>query len=371
MSRLLPTTTFAHPPDAAKQQEFSMKRFFANLFAGSKNTTSPLRKVFRPSIEGLETRCCPAVVLEGTGLVITGTAKNDVVEIIEDHSYHNAGLLQVIDNGKTYVFKSAQVEKIMVDLGDGSNSFTYRLGGNSDFTRARQIGYTGGDGFDTVAFYLANNGWSLPAAINAPLAIAVNTKGGVDAMEFRLGTVNSEVDVRVQLGDARDRFMGILEGDINGASQVQLSVDGGRSDDEITVWATHDVDIAPDALLDIAMNGSGGSDRLEFAYRGELDGRLNVMLDGGANNDIVISLITLDHGSKGALNARLYGGAGNDTMALQIRDRSEAEPEVQGLLDGGAGDRDIWYAPKKGFVQVENAEVYEPYLPGWFWVDWQ
>src|SRR5689334_12287404 len=97
---------------------------------------------FRPLLESLESRWCPAVMFRGD-LTITGGGQTDQVKIIQDDAHDQ---LRVEHNGRVDVFTSSAIRTIHIDLGGGNDQLQYVLA--SDATAAKLIDVRLGAGND-------------------------------------------------------------------------------------------------------------------------------------------------------------------------------------------------------------------------------
>jgi hypothetical protein len=74
---------------------------------------------------------------------------------------------------------------------------------------------------------------------------------------------------------------------------------------------------------------------MSFFYRGELDGTLEVDMDGGRGEDVLTALIGLDAGSSGRVDSsQLNGGSGDDRLTFEVSDFSLAT--INAAMDGGS-----------------------------------
>src|SRR5262249_61623841 len=90
--------------------------------------------------------------------------------------------------------------------------------------------------------------------------------------------------------------------------------------------------------------GGGGRDRVDFNYRGEIDGALSVLLDGGPGDDglsafFTRAVVVAEPGSGGAVvPSAVLGGPGRDAALFLVSKLNPADPlAVAATLDGGPG----------------------------------
>lgn len=145
-------------------------------------------------------------------------------------------------------------------------------------------------------------------------------------------------EIVVDTGANNDSVTYNLNGDLGlGATRI-VRVNLGAGNDWLRVTANADVDIGAGALLRLKLDGGDGTDFMYLFYRGELDGRLELVADGGAANDRVYADLRLDCGSTGSLDARVLGGLGDDYLDLLVREQCPLDPTaIDALISGGLG----------------------------------
>jgi hypothetical protein len=340
----------------------------------------------RLRLEALEERSCPScsvgtvrgtVADPGARLVIVGDSLPNTVTVREHCSTHT---VEVVADGTPYSFPD-DFAKIEVDLGAGNDTFRYEVVGGGDLVSGRDVTVHLGSGVSNAAqFYLDSNGLG-PMSILAPVHINVygdSSQGYTgttrDIVEVRLGRVqNADVSVKACLFGGDDQFGATLKGDLVGTAHVTLDAEGGAEKDKLTVDAATDVDVGPDARLDVLLHGgyrnywhqdfeSTDQDNLSVDYHGELDGTLRLDLDGGAAGDGVSAEVALDLGSTGFLDATLKGSSGDDSMAFWLQDHSGAVTYLSAEMDGGSGvDTWMWWTSagvqKQHFEKMSSLQV--------------
>jgi len=302
-------------------------------------------KSFRPGFESLETRMVPAFI-SGNALVIEGGNGADQVLVIEDHQ---ANQIQVIQNGQVQNFSSAGILNINANLGKGNNSFSYRLGGGSDFTDAKNINVVLGPavvfmpGKNQATFDLANDGAGGLADVRANLNISVLGSSGADSVQATFNMVeDANVRLTTQLRHGDDTVTANIMGDLEDSDVTfdlqeanDLAFQGFKfkgGNDSMTVLADADVDLDAGSNLNVLMNGMARNDMLTFRYDGELDGTLFLRMDGGAGRDSAQAMITLDNFSDGSLDAIVRGGANGDIVQLLLTDNSNGDVDILNAL---------------------------------------
>jgi hypothetical protein len=322
-------------------------------------TRSTKKHSFKPAMEVLETRWCPATTISPiqNGVVtITGDESNNEVLIVQNDAQNQ---LNITAGGVTAHFVSDQVSGLTIDLRGGDDRLTYRMGTGSDFTSAKNIQVDLGSGKDMAWFDFADNGVSTMTTIRARLDINVLGQAGNDEVDAFFGALANSARVKLtgNMGLNDDTFNAELKGDIGSYSTLSIDMEdtgdylvpfgvvghafnvipGGN--DTFQVKADADVDIAKCGELDVTLKGFDGQDTMMFNYHGKMNGVLNVDLEGGNGQDQVSADLTLDLRSTGTINAQVLGGAGDDSaVALGIHDNSGGFVTLaQALLDGGDG----------------------------------
>src|SRR5262245_39758516 len=109
-------------------------------------------------IETLEGRDCPSttVLFDNAAhpLTITGHNKANVDKVVHND---NANEVHVLHDGQDEVFSSSAIDKIVVDLKGGNDSFTQTLQEGTNFFRGKSLDVNTGAGRDKVLIDLAGN----------------------------------------------------------------------------------------------------------------------------------------------------------------------------------------------------------------------
>ena len=211
------------------------------------------------------------------------------------------------------------------------------------------IGDYGTSGANNVVVNMNGGEWQ---AFSHITEILVRTDSGNDTIRYRLhGDLRAVRIVDVEMGAGEDHFtmnFGSLYttgvgGDLLDGSNLNLRVRGGPGMDEIRVNADRDVDIRAAARFYATLGGDDGMDVIDFLYRGELDGTLELVASGDAHNDTVRAWLVLDGGSMGTVGnplrpARVRGGTEDDTLTFMVQNNGRAIVWAQIMGDGGADD---------------------------------
>jgi hypothetical protein len=198
-------------------------------------------------------------------------------------------------------------------------------------------------------------GSSATTRINTTIRdIDVNMGAGNDRVGYHLdGDLASGVSrsVSVDLGSGNDDFETVFIRDLKADSHLGLSVYAGTGDDTINASTSHlnvYMDIEAGASLNVLLNGDANKDTMNFGYKGELDGSIGLLMQGGSGDDTMEADLDLRTGSTGVVRggpfvvggfvgvvAGMIGGDGNDTMTYIVHNRGTAE--VIAAMDGGLG----------------------------------
>ncbi len=357
----------------------------------------------RPQLEALEERWVPTTVqLQGHVLHIQGNNRANVVSILQDDAANTVTV--TYDRGgttRTAVYSSNQVTRIEADLGARADRLNYDLGSN--FTRRKDVRVQTGDGNDQVRMnmgqvLLGPDGQPLLGPngpqygmIQAPLDIDVHAGRHADRVFVDLGPVQSAtVNVKADLGRDNDELFAGAWGDLSGTANVAFDAHGQDGDDVMRFAGRYDVihrefnlEIGAQAVMTVDMDGGEGSDLVRASLISDLDGRLNVLLQGGRGDDRgpaadgvsqagVSASVTLlgvspgpfddpnlppprpRDGSRGTLNALLFGNRGDDALGFHFSDQSGGAATVlAALVDGGRG-ADSLIVPVSPGVSVIN-----------------
>ena len=117
----------------------------------------------------------------------------------------------------------------------------------------------------------------------------------------------------------------------------QLTVDLGAGNDILKVSAGADIDISGQSYLQMKLTGNMGDDIMKVFYRGEMDGRFDMTIDGNDGHDRLSTEANFDPGSAGSFVNRTWGSLGDDTMDLLVRKVAGDPIGISAIASGGAG----------------------------------
>lgn len=175
--------------------------------------------------------------------------------------------------------------------------------------------------------------------------VVIDTGGKRDTVRFtQTGNLSRNFDLEVFLGGDADNFIANVLADINAFRTMNIDVHGGGGSDLITVDASGDADVQAGGRLLVDMEtDSGDTDKMAFAYRGELDGLLDIdmVANGGANRlsaEIVLDAFSTGQvgGGDGDGGSRMDAGRGDDQLRFVISD-DQFGVSVDAEMDGGRG----------------------------------
>lgn len=345
-----------------------------------------LRRSFRPGIETLEARDVPTVTYGlidgGQTLKITGSKNWDTIDIVQDDDANTleistAVLSKVegaaVSNLASRSFTSSSIKKIVVDLGQGDDKYSYTLAEGTNLIYGKKIFVNGNGGNDTIRIDTANPGFAggveipeftnkrdrylfylahpellnndggiaidpMPvySRIEDKLHITIEGGAGDDRADIVLGEVSASntVHVTANLGDGNDSFTLTNQYLIDERASVYVNVSGHQGDDFIDV-SIHG-DIADRALVDLIFRGGNGNDVLNQGVFGAVNGRVNARAWGNNGADELTFTATATAESTGQISVVQQGNAGDDMLTFQVSDvvfQLLADVDV----DGGSG----------------------------------
>lgn len=252
-------------------------------------------------LESLEDRRCLSVT------VATASVHGDnVLRITSDSS---ADTINIADSGDGHV-----------EVTDGSGNVL----GSADNVDAIRV--LGGGGGDTVNYTLTG-----PLTHDEALSISL---GGRDA-----GTANVDLSQGIQgarffanvLGTSGDDNITTTLGNVTDGARANVFLAGGGGNDAIATTGTG-VQIDDFSALDLRVDGGRGDDNLTTTLDAALQGRLSVATSGGLGTDTLATNLTVSSGSTGRLFARADGGAGTDNVTLNVNDNSGGSDSADSTL---------------------------------------
>jgi hypothetical protein len=338
-------------------------------------------QTFRPSLEVLESRCTPAVIVN-TGvdaggasfLQILGDRKDQTLLIEDDGGSSGTSTAKVFldansngiltDPGDVNGVTFDNIEVFDIHLAGGSDHFTFHVtgdyhgvhktviadlgSGNNDFTfttNTSDIGHSILGGSRVALDVLGGNQNDFTpvhfdAISDSAVSVYESLGGGADvgprvhhvttpsSISFN-GTVdNSSLDTWVDLGPGGNLFAFTLGGDVGNSSPADVSVNllGGPNADQVITNLTGNVNTA--SIVNVNVQLGDGNDR----FTGVFDlAHFDVTNTSGAV-------------AGGTVHLTVNGGAGNDTL-LVTRGDASGPATLDGWLDlnlnGGAGNDTI------------------------------
>ena len=261
----------------------------------------------RPVIEQLEDRFCPALTasLRGTTLLISGTADNGSIRVVQDAT--TAGTIQVLD-GDTAVGESpftgvrnvrlnltSADDNVTIDFGGQtlSGSVTANLGGGANQlsvvngTLGGRLSVSAGDGDDTVTLGDGTTALSLKD-------VELKLDGGVDSV-----TLASEATVSRVLATLYANNITLAAG----STAHDVYIRGGTGGNTVQV----DGDVTGDLAVD-AFFRSGSSAGTTVNVTSDVDG--HVLFAGSDQDDCADDLGAIGK----SLAAALFGGSDAVTL---------------------------------------------------------
>jgi hypothetical protein len=272
-------------------------------------------------------RCLSAVVAFDAAtatLSITGDNLADNVKVVHDAS---ANQLHVIHDGQDQIFTGSDVDKIVVDLKGGNDTFTETLATGTNFSHATDVRIDMGNGRDTVDVALAGDA-SHWATLKENLYLKMYTGNGNDQIHVALPYVEigNNLTMVAYLGAGADQFDAVSVGGVGTQAVASLNVFGEAGNDTLNYFGVYDpqspaagIKVADQGLLSVYFNGGAGQDKLGVDYAGKVDGTASFLLiggDGGVQRDRVSIHTFTQPASNGTLSALADGGKGNDILRV-------------------------------------------------------
>jgi hypothetical protein len=268
-------------------------------------------------VEALEDRCVlaaaplvPGVALVDTTLnIVTGDGA-DAVAIIDDGAGNISAVITAPD-GSMLTGGGAGVTNVRF-VGKGDDVVSYSA--TAEITNSESLTFLLGSGNASLLLDLA------AGASADHLRIGVFGGSGDNAVTATFGAINgTHLGFNSFLGNGTDTADIALTGNLSAGARASFDGQGGGAE---SFNMTIDADIDLESALAVALNTRGGIDNLNVDFTGLLNGRLNVLVNGGGANDTVGANLTIAEGSTGRLNAAVFGSFGDDTEILNIIDNS-------------------------------------------------
>lgn len=303
---------------------------------------------YRPTLEGLENRATPAVILtqldlDGDDLGaaddirIRGDAGNNLITITDGGN--GVGILAIDANGDGD-FKDKALGDVQMFLETASNSmvFDIRLGGGNDQVLyrvggayeagTRSFNVSLGSGADEFQFDMLDQ----DVGSGFGLTFAVDAGAGNDVVDWIFqGIRDSAVSIQASLGSGNDRTSLSVLNDIDDGAAVSLAYDLGAGANHMTAMFQG---IGKFDQAAVSLDLLGGSDRDDVTVSvsddvgdGQTPSRLSITSQLFAGNDQFAMFLNhsdfkVDDGSQ--VQVRVHGGTGNDRLAL--------EPDIGGQV---------------------------------------
>jgi hypothetical protein len=124
---------------------------------------------------------------------------------------------------------------------------------------------------------------------------------------------------------------------------LRLAADTGAGFDAFNGLVVADVNGT--GLVDVAVNLGAATDDTNLEYRGQINGDVNLLVDGADGNDTLQTYIIPTVGSTGRLDAELQGGLNNDELSFLIAGLQGDLPFLlTNLVADGGPNSDVAYA---------------------------
>ncbi len=211
-------------------------------------------------------------------------------------------------------------------LGDGSNSANILLdapvslaNGGAGTVGLNQITVLGGVSTDSFTLTLGSPAGSAGAtAALGSVAAFLDAGGGNNTVRFALGgdlALGQDVAATIFTGAGND-FLDVISRSVFCDGSLRVAADLGIGLDAFNCLVVADVNAT--GLVDIAANLGASTDDCNLEFRGQINGDVNLLVDGADGNDTLQTFIIPTIGSTGTLDAELYGGLNNDELSFLI-----------------------------------------------------
>jgi Ca2+-binding RTX toxin-like protein len=358
----------------------------------NRNTIRPRLKSFRPRLEVLEDRRCPAVtwsVLEGHILAVMGDRGNNTIGVVVrgdqvDVTGDDAPVQSFtgIDSIRVNAWAGRDTVRVVIaapppdpdfsfaaNLGDGDDFFNLSVSPpdpdspppEPDFVPMIRVAVTGGSGGDTFQTFVGQLDVS-PSAPKPilPAGLALVYDGGDGTDQFFTAVANvgliRPVTMTMNGGPGNDTLISNLLPAVQSGGSFSARFSGGIGDDNL--FATVVPAVQRGGMFSAVFDGGDGNDTIVGDVPPgpcEPESRTDVSFLGGRGNDVIgvqadVSQITPDSGQ---VRVAVDGGDDSDRMVFRVIGVDRPMENVLLTLDGGAGED---FALVSALVRVTNCE---------------
>jgi CubicO group peptidase (beta-lactamase class C family)/pimeloyl-ACP methyl ester carboxylesterase len=298
---------------------------------------------------------------------VVGTDVADIVSITQNDAMNKLSIAFGQSGDVTQQFPSNQVNKVIVQLGQGDDQFFFQS--IRDVWNRKDFQLDLGPGDDTGKVLWAEDGGTARADMN----LSLNGGDGSDAFATRVGRIGfaNKTNVEVDMGRGDDGFVVQLRNPDSAREKHSVSAKGGDGNDSLEFYASGT--LARYSVVSVNFDGQEGDDELTVENNGSVDGDLSETLDGGPGDDS-ISFVGSGTG-KGRLRLSAHGNSGDDTLVVDVRSSKSRPIAADVTVDGGTGD-DMSFLPTtlrprnvedNKLLTVQNRptllESFDPVLP--------
>jgi hypothetical protein len=241
-------------------------------------------------VEQLEDRCVPACVITQTGV-----APNVILTITGDDLLNN---IQITDDGAGNIALTCDgiisppvvgVRDIVVNSNKGADAVFYTLTGDLQAAQTRNVIVDLGNGSDTFLAQAANN---------------------ADV----LGTASLSFNVRGRVGNDNIRFLLTQDFDINAGGVLEIVTDGNAGNDRIALTQLGQIS----GTFNLTMNGGVGNDRVgaSISLDSNSAGTIDAAVNGQLDNDILTLLLVRGDAFTGTLTGEVNGSTGSNIAVV-------------------------------------------------------
>jgi hypothetical protein len=148
--------------------------------------------------------------------------------------------------------------------------------------------------------------------------------------------------VQISLAGNNDSVDYTVYGDMVSGTNHDISAYLGEGNDTFRYYAGNDIDMGAADFQQIYVAGEYGNDYIYAFHRGEVDGTMYQIFDGGWGDDRIITDEKFDAGSAGYFYHRSYGQGDKDTIDLLVRKSVAADPIIINAVASGGSTGVNW-----------------------------
>jgi len=261
--------------------------------------------------------------VNGSKLTVTGDGSSNQVTILQYDEFNTLYVIDDLAETNLIVTPSNGIEKIDVNLGADDDYFTYRPAHYDEFIYPKKVKVNLGSGDDYGNFPF-NSYANDQIIIQGNLDISVKAGPGDDYVNGMFGDKpGGKLSFKADLGDGDDQGYSDLWGDVTANARIKFDLRGGKGNDRVQTWSTYvtgegydAVNVGLGSTVTMKFMGGTGDDEANNVFGGDVDGRVSILSDLGADQDSSNSTVSLSGASSGFFTNYLMGKAGDDDLHM-------------------------------------------------------